>query len=45
MVAAEEAQAVGQDIFGAVGEFVVGPACNDAGVEQMGEIAVPGDFS
>jgi hypothetical protein len=45
MVAAEEAEAVGQDVLSAVSEVVVGSACNDAGVEQVGEIAVPGDFA
>ena len=45
MVAAEQAEAVGEGVFGAVGEGVVGSAGDDAGVEQMGEVAVPGDFA
>ena len=38
-------QAVGKDVFGAVGEAVVGFARDDAGVQEMGEIAVEGDLT
>jgi hypothetical protein len=38
-------QAVGQDVFGSVGEAVIGPAGDDASMEQVGEVAVPGDLS
>jgi hypothetical protein len=45
MVAAEEMEAIGQDVLGAVGEAVVGPSGYDSGVEQVGEVAIPGDFA
>jgi hypothetical protein len=45
MVAGEEAQAVGQEILGSVGEGVDGFLLDDAGVEQVGEVAVECDFS
>ena len=45
MVAAQEVEAVGQDVLGAVGEAVVGAARDQAGVEQVGEVAIPGDFA
>ncbi len=38
-------QAVGKTIVGAVGEAVLGFALDDAGVEQVGEIAVESDLS
>ena len=38
-------QVVGENIFGAVGEAVVGFARDDACVQQEGEIAVEGDLS
>ena len=38
-------QAVGKTIVGAVGEAVLGFAGDDAGLEQVGEIAVEGDLS
>ena len=45
VVGGEEMQAVGKTILGAVGEAVLGFAGDDAGVEQVGEIAVEGDLS
>ncbi len=45
VVGGEKMQAVGQAILGAVGEAVFGFALDDAGVEQVGEIAVEGDLS
>ena len=45
MITAEEAEAVGQDVFRSVGKTVVGSACDEAGVEQVGEVAVPGNLS
>ena len=45
MVAGEEAQAVGQGVFGSVGEGVVGFFLDDAGVEEVGEVAVEGDLA
>ncbi len=38
-------QAVGEKIFGAVGEAVLGLAGDDAGFEQEGEVAIEGDLS
>ena len=38
-------QAAGKTVVGAVGEAVFGLALDDAGVEQVGEIAVEGDLS
>jgi hypothetical protein len=38
-------EAVGKLVVGAVGEAVFGFACDDSGVEQVGEIAVEGDLS
>jgi hypothetical protein len=45
MVAAEEMEAIGQDVVGAVGETVVGASGYDSCVEQVGEVAIPGDFA
>ena len=45
MVAAEERDAVGEKVFGGVGEGVGGAAFDDALVEEVGEVAVPGDFA
>ena len=45
MVAAEEMETIGKDVLGAVGETVVGPPDNDSCVEQVGEVAIPGDFA
>jgi len=45
VVAAEQVEAVGQGVFGSVGEAVVRAAGNDAGVQQVGEEAVPCDFA
>ena len=45
VVAAEEGDAVGESVFGAMGEGVGGAAFDDAFVEEMGEVAVPGDFA
>jgi hypothetical protein len=45
MVAAEKMETVGQGILGTVGETVVGSSRYDPCVKQMGEIAIPGDFS
>ena len=42
MVAAEKDQTVWERVFGGVGEFVGRPACNDAGRDEVGEVAVPG---
>jgi len=45
VVGGEKMQTVGKMIVSAVGEAVFGFACDDAGVEQVGEIAVEGDLS
>jgi hypothetical protein len=45
VVAAKEAQTVGQDVFGAMCKAVVRFLLDDAGVEQVGEIAIPCDLA
>jgi hypothetical protein len=45
VVCGQEMQAIGKAIAGAVGEAVFRFALDDAGVEQVGEIAVEGDLS
>jgi hypothetical protein len=45
VIGGEKMQPVGKTIAGAVGEAVLGFAGDDAGVEQVGEIAVEGDLS
>lgn len=45
MVGGEEMQAVRKTILGTVGEAVLRFAGNDAGVKQVGQIAVEGDLS
>ena len=45
MVRDEEMQTVGEKIVGAVGEAIVGFACDDAGFKQEGEVAVKGYLS
>jgi hypothetical protein len=45
MIAAEQVEAVGQRVFGGVGKGVVGAAGDDAGEQQVGEEAVPGDLA
>ena len=45
VVAAEQMQAVGQHVFGGMGEAVVGAAGDDTAEQQVGEEAVPGDLA
>jgi hypothetical protein len=45
VVAAQQGDVVGQSIFGPVTEGVGGAALDDALVEQVGEVAVPGDLA
>lgn len=45
MVRGEQMQAVGQKIVSAMREAVLGFSCDDAGLEEKGEIAVEGDLS
>ena len=45
MVAAEEVEAVGELIFGGVGEGVVGAAGDDSREQEVCEVAVPGDLA
>ena len=45
MVAAEKMEAVGEEVLGLVGEGVGGSARDDAGDEEMREVAIPGDFA
>lgn len=45
MVAAEKREAVRKLVFCTVGETVVTPARDDAGIYEMGEVAVPGYFT
>jgi hypothetical protein len=45
MVGGEKMEAVGQKILRTVGEAVLGFSSDDAGVEQVGEIAVESDLS
>ena len=45
VVAREEMEAVWEDVLGGVAEAVGGAAGDDAGVEEMGEVAVEGDLA
>lgn len=45
VVTAEEGEAVGEEVLGAVGEGVGGAAFDDSLPEEMGEVAVPGDLA
>ena len=45
MVAAKQVEVVGQGVLGGVGKAVVGAAGDDAGVQQVGQEAVPGDLA
>ena len=45
VVAAKQAQSVGQGVLGLVGEAVIGAAGDDASFEEMGEESVPRDLS
>ncbi len=45
MVRCEKVETVGEKILGSVREAVLGFSRDDAGVEQVGQIAVEGDFS
>ncbi len=45
VVAAEEGEAVGEEVLGAVGEGEGGAAFDDSLPEEMGEVAVPGDLA
>ena len=45
VVAAEEGDAVGKEVLGGVGEGEGGAAFDDSLLEQMGEVAVPGDLT
>jgi hypothetical protein len=45
MVGGEKMRAIGKLVVGAVGKAVFGFSGDDAGVEEMGEIAVEGDLS
>ena len=45
MIAGEKVEAVGQDVAGTVGEAILRLACDDFGVQQMGEVAVEGDLA
>lgn len=45
MIGGEKVESVGQDVLGAVGEAVGGFAGDDAGVEQVGHVAIEGDLA
>jgi len=45
VVAAEQAEAVGERVFGRVGEAVVGAASDDTRSEEVREEAIPGDLA
>ena len=45
VVAAEQGEAVGEQVFGTVGEFEGGTTLDDSLPEEMGEVAVPGDLA
>ncbi len=45
MVAGEQAKTVGQGVFGSVGKGVFGFSRDDAGLQEIGEVAVEGDLS
>ena len=45
VVAAEQGEAVGEEVFGAVGEGEGGTTLDDSLLEEMGEVAVPGDLA
>jgi hypothetical protein len=45
MVGSEKMQTIGEQILCPVGEVILGFASNDAGVQQVGEVAVEGDLS
>jgi hypothetical protein len=45
VIGSEKMKAVGEKILGAMGEAIVGFAGDDAGVEEVGEVAVEGDLS
>jgi len=45
VVAAKQVEAGGQGVLGGVGKAVIGAAGDDAGLQQVGEEAVPGDLA
>jgi hypothetical protein len=45
MICGEKMEAVGKKILGTMGETVVGFACDDASVQQIGHVAVEGYLS
>ena len=45
MVGRQEVKAVWEDVFGSVGEEVGGAALDNSGVQEVCEVAVPGDFT
>ena len=45
VVAAEKGDAVGKEVLGGVGEGEGGTALDDSLLEEMGEVAIPGDFA
>src|SRR6201999_260042 len=45
MVAAEQCEAVGELVLGSMAEDEGRPALNDAGANEVGEVAVPGDLA
>jgi hypothetical protein len=45
VISGEKMRAIREEVLGTVGEAVLGFAADDAGVEQVGEIAVEGDLS
>ena len=45
MVGREQMQAVGENVFGAVGEAVLRFAGDDSGFEQEGQVTVEGDLT
>ena len=45
MISGEEMQTVGEKILGTVGEAILGPARDDTGFEQEGQVTIEGDLS
>jgi hypothetical protein len=45
MICGKKMETVGKEILGAMGKTIVGFACDDASVQQIGQVAVEGDLS